>query len=1168
MKKRVVFLVLAVLLVLGLATAAAAENGSTGEGAYLAFRQAEWNSKTREWFLPEDPNEITDFTMQLDSNMLGQVVLCEGSTITPIALNDLKCGGAAFLQTAEDQAGSVKHAVRLSVKGCGTGSVSYEKAGNTYTLSFESILPDVGFYSTSSAAESGYLTSFALTATNQTFYLVARDGVTISDVKLEDDFAAIATISPVESSTNAWKITITGEPDDNWYELSYTVNNRTRYQSIEISDARPGLRFRYAKYDRDTHSFYIPANGAAENTFSLSLDSNHVGRFYYWDGSTETALQLSELTWNAYVDVTLEDGSDNMLCIAPKKCGAGAVQYKRGNDTYSFSIPVSLPTVSFYSGKTASEDTLLEEFGVSSTNRTFYLVAQDGWEFTSLTLSDELAAIATAAPVGSTGLYEITVTGAVTEGYYTLSYRAEGANGASTRGNARIYLYDNEPQLLCRFVNSNNGQLMVQNTLWAWSQLPSELGGRQRVCLYYGTKQNYRAIDDSLGVTDSTILTATKQALNETTDYFILEYKKCGKTTLTFTVGGKTHTQDVTVALPDPGFFASRTRSEAAYCANGIDRTELTDGTLWVLKEGGFTNDDLRDLTITFDGKAFTAYEMVRQQNGNYDLKLTLPEVTPDETKHLYVSGNGFSLGSSVGEFHYGNAAEVGGYVIGWVYTDPDSGISTINEGNSRYGTESMQVADDYSENVCWDLQLAAGIKKTDAQNNTYYELVGSDQVGLSVKWVWIESFYGEEDCFSLSSKAFKKELTRGLGTNVKLYYKLGHTGWITLHAELEITVKGRTTTKAVSVVCFNKGQQKLVSSVRPANDTVEALNAYLQSLVDAGLRTDTSYQVTLANTEYVGTIVIPKEFFAGPDGYSLSISGAGSGDGTAATILRGAVNLNGSATGYIGNVHFKATESCKTAAYGGALLNMSCCSFEGYDVAVDATTYCIVPVSGNVFVDNKIAVRVNLAANAGNVNQTPWRNNTFVGNDIAVQIKSLGQFFSAYYFRILDSNFIGNGLDFDMHCAGTLYMYRNYFSQVKNHSDTLLHDLWMANSERRVNDLLTCSTPKIRCVNGSRVITNPRCLLPVANWWKSGASIDIVFPSSSVRPAALAQEESYENRLVSDWSLDTCILNEEADDLMLDASAFESKGEKEIEVLDKEGASLGTWSFDGKDAT
>lgn len=1175
MKKRFVLLVLAVLLVLGLVTVAAADSSNsetTNDEAYLAFWYAEWDKATNGWYIPTEPVDIQNATLPLGSNLIGQFVFVNGNSATPVALDKLTCSGVAVVEVQESNENQVENLVRLSVSQCGEGKVSYTKDGATYSFPVTGTLPDVGFYSTAEATETGYLSAFDLTANSNTFYLVAKGGGILTDVNLDTASQGMATVTAVEDNTSAWKVQITGEPTDNWLELTYTVaynttNSRTRNFGIQINDLRPGLFFRQAEH-RGTGGWTMSETAQRFKTTTLSLDSSHIGQFVYYDGQTTTPVALQSLTWDgsASVESFDYDGAEKIehaVILSVNKCGAGKVSYTKDGTTYSFSVTGTLPDVAFYSSSTASESAYLTSFDVTETAKTFYLVAGEGWTINSVSLSDEFAAIAKIEEVADTkGVYQITVTGQPADRWYELTPSATNTNGRKHEYPVSIQLCDGTPALRYYYVNSRDGQLVQDTEQRALSQQPFLKGSSLRLCLYYGTKTSSQVVD-SITVDKPEILTVTQKKLSNGTTYYEFECKDFGEAKLTFKVGNQTYTRTVNVTMSDPWFFTAQSRDEEHYCANGIAVNELENNVVWVMKEGGFTENELSSLKVTLDEQLFTNCEKAQRTDGNYDLKLTLPNVEPDEWCQLNVRVNGSGIGTSVYFNMDGQAAYVEDYVIGWSWTDEDSGIVRINEGNWQMGAGSIDVDDSYSE--FRTLQIAAGIKKTDAQSNVYYELADSEKVSLTVKKLWLEVLYGEKDCFSLSETEFVQEQTNGFGTDVTLYSKAGNRGGIRLWAEVEIKVGDQTTTEKVSITCISSRTGYYTES-RKQGDTVDALNAYLEQLVENGLEKNATYEVVLANQEYTGTIKIPEEFEAGNGGTDLVLRGSTSKDGTAATIIRGAIDLNGATVSDLRELHFKATDTCKKAISGGSLLNMSCCSFEGYDIAADATVGCVTLTDGNVFVNNKVAVCVDLADSRLGVNQSSWKNNTFIGNGTAVQIKSLHSFISAYYLRILDSNFIGNKLDFDMQCEGTLYMYRNYFCQAKELTDSLLQDLYAARTEALVNSYLTYSKPTIQCIDGSRVLTNPRWLLPVLDWWRCGTPIEKVFPASGAAAAAVALEDDYENKLVSDWELDTWILNEDADDLILDSSAFDETGEKEIEVLDKEENSLGTWSFDGED--
>ena len=216
----------------------------------------------------------------------------------------------------------------------------------------------------------------------------------------------------------------------------------------------------------------------------------------------------------------------------------------------------------------------------------------------------------------------------------------------------------------------------------------------------------------------------------------------------------------------------------------------------------------------------------------------------------------------------------------------------------------------------------------------------------------------------------------------------------------------------------------------RPDNDTVDALNAFLAEMAKSiDTTTDNHFELHLANTTYTGTVVIPEAFtMFGQHGQDLRIVGAEN------TTIVGGVNLNGVKLGGLNRIKFlpaaNASEvvSGSRAVYGGSVNDLTDCEFRYYDVAIDSSAGTIHPHANNIFENNHIAVKVDIANSPDNSMAT-WYHNTYRKNTIAVQVISLQpNSFNPYQFRISDSNFFCNTTDFDIQYSGVYYFYRNYY--------------------------------------------------------------------------------------------------------------------------------------------
>ena len=368
----------------------------------------------------------------------------------------------------------------------------------------------------------------------------------------------------------------------------------------------------------------------------------------------------------------------------------------------------------------------------------------------------------------------------------------------------------------------------------------------------------------------------------------------------------------------------------------------------------------------------------------------------------------------------------------------------------------------------------------------------------------------------------------------------------VAFEGALRFTVKatpqgGDPVEGAVIVPVFLRPVEETVID-RTEGDTVADLNDCLKELADKS--ENASYIVKLAPIEYKGTIVIPSGFNSLTRNLTLCGTTAQNGG---RTTLHGGITMEADTRLFeLRDIAFIGSGEDK-ALYGGNFNNVHYCTFTGYQTAMLADS-TIITFSDCLFYKNEIALHVNLADVGGN--QSILRNNLFIENGTAVLAERFQQEnMTAFYFRIVDSNFIGNGCDVDMRTGGTVYLYRNYYANTSN--PVALAGAVEAFDYSRRGDLaidasmIAYSRPKIRMSeeSGGAVITNPRWLYPVFGngLWEGKA-----------------------NLLVADWSGDTRILNAEADELALDAAAFEGSGEKKtVEVLDEQEQTLGAWMFD-----
>ena len=586
----------------------------------------------------------------------------------------------------------------------------------------------------------------------------------------------------------------------------------------------------------------------------------------------------------------------------------------------------------------------------------------------------------------------------------------------------------------------------------------------------------------------------------------------------------------------DCGLYTQQECNEAYRVGDKINY--LVCKTVYLMCEDGFTEEKAKSFQVKVEDGELTSASMAlclragkEGEEARYDVAITLPQLETIDNNYTLDVFRGEQCVAACRIAAEAQSFRVDGdTIIGDVQVEP--GLVEVNgEGRGEMPTWGK-------EEYCYFYGF--NILPVKKQTDGAYELDSTVQVKVtSVKVIPLNEKFD-------ASSAFQWKENLG---------EYGGDRWdftcagVAFEGALRFTVKatpkdGNPVEGAVIVPVFLRPVGEIViDRTDLTGDTVEALNVCLRELANNENK-NISYIVKLAPIEYEGTIKIPSGFDSLTR--NLTLRGTAAQD-VGRTTLRGGITMEEDTRLFeLSDIAFIGSETADKALYGGNFNNVHHCTFTGYQTAMLADS-TMITFSDCLFYKNEIALLVNLADVGGN--QSILRNNLFIENGTAVRAERFQQEnMTAFYFRIVDSNFIGNACDVDMQTGGTVYLYRNYYA---NTGDTdLLAKAVKAFDCSSGGDLaidasmIAYSRPKIRLSeeSGGAVITNPRWLYPV-------------FGNS------LWEEKA--NLLVADWSGDTRILNAEADELALDAAAFEGSGEKTVEVLDEQEQTLGAWTFD-----
>lgn len=720
-----------------------------------------------------------------------------------------------------------------------------------------------------------------------------------------------------------------------------------------------------------------------------------------------------------------------------------------------------------------------------------------------------------------------------------------------------IHVEVEQPRLLFRYMDSDDGNSWYESgsPLRDLSELGMAWGSGSYVRLYYGTTAASQPVT-SLTVTGSS-LSAEPMMAQDGKIFWALQGTGYGASTLHWSTGSGGGDYTLSVDLPQYGFYSTQVRDSSHY----LERIVYSENqTVWLMKEEGFTAAEVEKVTVAArSGNQETPVTITSEQRAGttdrYDIQVAVPEVGMYDYLFLEVTESGrIVTGCQVSLTRPGNSLFWENYAVGFAFQMGD--VLDFNDSDMLMG-QTRPPEGDGSYVPFHDVMVAVGEKKTDAAGGIYYEV--AENMSVTVKRMRIEPISGPTDTLSFSQSEPVTEITNP-ATTVPVYSRNNQPCAAVIKAEVAVYDRsgGLITSGTVSIRAAQE-VQTVQNVVRPADDTTGALNQALAELAQT-LDRDAVCTIQLGK-EYHGTIHIPQEF----EYARITITGE-----TNRTRIYGGIDLCGGRVDVIREISFfhsdNAADATTSALWGGWCGNVIQCVFSGYPVAADATTGFLAFTNGNVFVDNQIGVKVDLSGTQQGGNNSPWQYNTFLRNGTAVQVLGFNSIMSPYYFRIVDSNFIGNSTDFELQAPGTVYLYRNYFGKIHPQAENreLLDFLTalLSADDKSLHQIVTSNAPRIETGSGSRVVTNPRWKNPEANWWRRRASLEEIFGSGN--GGGTSQRPSYRNYLTSDWDRATEIVNEEADQLVMAAAAFaEADGKKEVDVVDQNGNSLGSWTFD-----
>ena len=309
-----------------------------------------------------------------------------------------------------------EHAVYMHALRCGETTISYTKNGKTYSVKVIVDLPEFGFYSSPNANEDAYLDKFVVYNERDTFYFVARNGWQLEDVRLQEELAEVAEVTIDPLSKTFATIKITKEIEDFHGYLVYDAINYELDDAIEdwgsgifIENGAPDLKYKYG---------YLQDNGLIE-VESSTYESVYWGEkgttghayLYHVENGVGTRVTYDKVTSsdNSIVKVQKCDHDKHATELEFVGCGEAEIEYELNGETYSFTVVSELPGCGFFATTDFTEESFITEFGVTESNKTFYLMTSGDARFGEVKLVGDAAEYAEAKILQNTQIIEITI---------------------------------------------------------------------------------------------------------------------------------------------------------------------------------------------------------------------------------------------------------------------------------------------------------------------------------------------------------------------------------------------------------------------------------------------------------------------------------------------------------------------------------------------------------------------------------------------------------------------------------------------------------------------------------------------------------------------------------------------------------------------------------------
>lgn len=336
----------------------------------------------------------------------------------------------------------------------------------------------------------------------------------------------------------------------------------------------------YLKSMRYDNGYYLPENGGVSTTWNGAEPGIGRNVVFCTDQAATKLVPVDELVFSSdcmSLNVTEERFlKDKALLgygcyLIPETFGTCVISYTDGDGvTYSMTINISLPAVSFYSSPVRSEDTYLNSMLPYRGEPTkSYLLLEDGAVVTNIDTDpyeeDQDLSFFQWENEAVDGKQVVAVT--ISEGFqsdeaYSIRVDYTDAAGVSRWNYSLFSIYESTSGLGYRFLTYGNDGPYVNTSEPLHREINLQMGFLTTAVFYWSDGQEETMLDYSQLSCTGPISLKRSFKLDYATD---VNTTNIGEAAVTYTRDGKTYSVPVHVTLPGVGLYSTATASEEYY---------------------------------------------------------------------------------------------------------------------------------------------------------------------------------------------------------------------------------------------------------------------------------------------------------------------------------------------------------------------------------------------------------------------------------------------------------------------------------------------------------------------------------------------------------------------------------------------------------------------------